>query len=152
MDLGVYPITILVGLFGIPNHCSYLCNKFANGIDVSGVITLKYPDFIAVATVAKDTTGLNFMTFNGDKAYLKADKAPSSVSQVLLVEKDKSTELGSIQQPLTMSYEIKDFYEVIVNHDDQRYLQWMNVTEMAFKVLDDCRRQASLVFTADGVK
>ncbi len=152
MDLGVYPITLCVGTFGSPQSVTYQCNKYSNGIDLSGVITLRYDGFIAEASIAKDSTGLNFMSIGGDKAHIQAEKSPSMLSQILLVESNKSTELGSMQDELTMVYEIKDFYQVIMNQDNHKYEEWMAITEKTILVLDECRKHANIVFKADGVK
>jgi predicted dehydrogenase len=152
MDLGIYPISICMGLFGKPKDVDYLCNKFSNGIDVNGVITMSYPDFIVVATIAKDSTGLNFMTFSGDQAHVLVDKAPSLISSIVLVEKDKSTELAHSQDSSPMVYEIKDFYEVITQKDTLRYDTWMKLTSDAFEVVDTCRKKADIIFTADREK
>jgi len=149
MDLGVYPISILVGLFGSPKSSTYLCNKYSNGIDVSGILTFQYPDFIAVATIAKDSTGLNFITLSGDEGHIFVDKAPSMISNVTLVKKDKTTQLGQTQDALLMKYEIKDFYELIMKNDWETYRQWMDLTEQVMEVLDDCRHQSLLIFPAD---
>lgn len=150
MDLGVYPITLMIGLFGSPKNVQYVCQKYINGIDVSGVLTFTYPEFVAAAVVAKDSTGLNFMTFSGDKGHLLIEKAPSLINSITFVEKDKSTPLGLPQDPQSMVYEIKDFHEVIVDHDEVRYQQWMDVTRQVFDVMDKCRKSANLVFAADG--
>lgn len=152
MDLGIYPITICIGAFGSPLSVTYTCNKYTNGIDLSGVITMTYDGFIAVASIAKDSTGLNFMSIGGDRAHLQAEKSPSQLAQIKLVEPDKSTELGFPQDELSMVYEIKDFYNVIMDQDDHRYEEWMAITEKAILVLDACRKHANLVFKADGVK
>jgi predicted dehydrogenase len=149
MDLGIYPISICVGLFGKPKEVSYLCHKFSNGIDLNGVITMSYPDFIVIATIAKDSTGLNFMTFSGDKGHILVDKTPSLISSIAFVEKDKTTELAYPQDASPMIYEIKDFYEVITQKDTKRYEAWMKLTSDAFEVVDLCRKKADLVFTTD---
>lgn len=150
MDLGVYPISVFIGLFGAPTAVSYQCGKYTNGIDLHGVLTLTYPTFMAVSVLAKDSAGVNFSTFSGDTAWIHADKAPSQLTQVTLFEKDKTTLLSGEQDTQTMVYEIKDFYEVIVNHDDQRYNEYTTVTRQVFEVMDECRRQVGLVFPADG--
>jgi len=150
MDLGVYPISLLTGLFGKPTDVNYTAQKYANGVDVSGVLTFSYAGFVAAAVVAKDSTGLNFMTFSGDKGHLLVEKAPSLIDRILFVEKDKTTELGIRQDAAPMVYEIKAFYEVIVTHDDRRYMTWMDSTRTVFEVMDKCREKADLVFAADG--
>lgn len=152
MDLGVYPISLLVGLFGTPDQVSYRCGKYLNGIDVHGVLTFIYPSFMAVAVIAKDSAGLSFATFSGDLGHLQIDKTPSLLTQIQLIEKDKRTELGKTQEPKSMVYELKDFYDVIADHDDKRYDAWMNLTQKVIEVMDECRKQADLVFPADGEK
>ena len=41
MDLGVYNVSYVVGLFGAPNKVHYAAN-IARGIDTSGVLTMEY--------------------------------------------------------------------------------------------------------------
>ena len=53
MDLNVYNIHAIVGLFGKPWEVKYEANM-ERGIDTSGVVTLDYGDFKAVAIGAKD--------------------------------------------------------------------------------------------------
>lgn len=150
MDLGVYPISILVGLFGSPKKAQYTCHKYLNGIDVSGVITFTYDTFLAVATIAKDSPGLNFSTFAGDKGYLLVEKSPSIVSSLKLIEKESTTDLSVAQDPLIMSHEIRDFYQTIIHQDDSRYDAWCTITSQVMTLLDTCRKSADLVFAADG--
>ena len=53
MDLGLYNLHYLIGLFGAPERVSYLANV-ERGIDTSGVTTLDYGAFKAVSVAAKD--------------------------------------------------------------------------------------------------
>ena len=53
MDLGVYNVSYIVGLFGEPNKAVYAAN-IERSIDTSGVLTLDYSGFKAVSIAAKD--------------------------------------------------------------------------------------------------
>ena len=55
MDLGVYNVSYVVGLFGAPNKVHYAAN-IARGIDTSGVLTMEYRSFKAVSINAKDSS------------------------------------------------------------------------------------------------
>ena len=44
MDLNIYNIHLLAGLFGMPQHVHYMANM-ARGVDTSGILTLDYGDF-----------------------------------------------------------------------------------------------------------
>ncbi len=149
MDLGVYPISVLVGLFGAPQSVKYTCSTYTNGIDLNGAITLTYPTFIANATIAKDSTGLNFTVFGGDSGYLHLDKAPSQLMSVTLNQGGVLTELGEHQEGLSMVYEIKDFFGVLHGDRPERYTEWMALTRTVMAVMDECRHQVGLTFPAD---
>ena len=49
MDLGVYNVSYVVGLFGSPNKVHYAAN-ITRGIDTSGVLTMEYRSFKAVSS------------------------------------------------------------------------------------------------------
>ena len=53
MDLNVYNISYIVGLFGEPNQVHYTANV-ERGIDTSGILTMEYNSFRAVSIAAKD--------------------------------------------------------------------------------------------------
>lgn len=53
MDLNVYNISYIVGLFGEPNQVHYTAN-IERGIDTSGILTMEYNSFRAVSIAAKD--------------------------------------------------------------------------------------------------
>ena len=149
MDLGVYPISVLVGLFGAPQSVKYTCSTYTNGIDLNGAITLTYPTFIANATIAKDSTGLNFTVFGGDQGYIHLDKAPSQLMSVTLNQGGVLTELGVHQESLSMIYEIADFAQVLRGEGVERVDAWMEITRSAISVMDACRQQVGLHFPAD---
>lgn len=53
MDLNIYNIHFMVGLFGMPKSVQYHAN-IQRGVDTSGILTLDYGDFKAVSIAAKD--------------------------------------------------------------------------------------------------
>lgn len=55
MDLNIYNIYFLVGLFGMPKSVKYVSN-IQRGIDTSSMLILDYGDFKAVLIAAKDCT------------------------------------------------------------------------------------------------
>ena len=69
MDLGVYNVSYVVGLFGAPNKVHYAAN-IARGIDTSGVLTMEYRSFKAVSINAKDSSSPARYIIQGTKGYL----------------------------------------------------------------------------------
>lgn len=77
MDLNVYNIHFVVGLFGEPEKVQYFPN-IQRGIDTSGVLVLCYEDFTCTLTAAKDCGAPLRITIQGDKGCIMSDCAPNS--------------------------------------------------------------------------
>lgn len=44
-DINIYNLHFVLNLFGVPQSVSYSANKHPNGIDTSGVLVMKYPNY-----------------------------------------------------------------------------------------------------------
>lgn len=77
MDLNVYNIHFVLGLFGKPNKISYLANV-ERGIDVSGVLMMNYDTFQCVCIAAKDCQSPVSINIQGDEGYIHTD-VPANV-------------------------------------------------------------------------
>lgn len=53
-DMGIYCIHTMLDLLGKPEEVSYEAEYEENGVDMSGTVTAKYPDFICKLSTAKD--------------------------------------------------------------------------------------------------
>ena len=94
MDLNVYNIHFIAGLFGEPEEVSYQAN-IVKGIDTSGILTLKYKDFQAVAIGAKDCKAPVLSTIQGDQGSLQIHKP---VNHLLYHEGDDLRRSGAVCQ------------------------------------------------------
>ncbi|MCL2559429.1 MAG: Gfo/Idh/MocA family oxidoreductase [Turicibacter sp.] len=77
MDLNVYNVHFIVGIFGKPTDFRYIANV-EKGVDTSGILTLEYPTFKCVAIAAKDCASPVAVNVQGDKGYLHSSK-PANV-------------------------------------------------------------------------
>lgn len=149
MDLGVYPLGLSIALFGKPDSLHYECNKYVNGVDLSGVITLKYPDKVIANIIAKDSRGQNFTYISGEKGAIVIPEQASRLVSVQLVTPKETVELGVEQDRNAMVHEIQAFAEIIKNNDWKVYQSHMDNTELLMSCLDELRNQANIVFKAD---
>ena len=74
MDLAVYNVSYIVGLFGEPQQVHYAANV-EKGIDTSGILTMDYRSFEAVSIAAKDCAARPGMSSRGRGA-ICCKKAP----------------------------------------------------------------------------
>lgn len=149
MDLGVYPATLAVCLFGAPQQVAYQAIKHANGIDLSGVLTLTYPDLLVNCVIGKHSAGLNLTLVSGEKGAIEIPLQPSRLVEVTLNKGLTKTQIGVEQNANAMYHEIDDFADVIQQNDWDRYLEWMAVTEKVLTILDEARRHIQLRFPSD---
>ena len=75
MDLGVYNVSYIVGLFGEPNKAVYAANMERN-IDTSGVLMMDYSGFKAVSLAAKDCAAPARCIIQGTKGYILQKSTP----------------------------------------------------------------------------
>ena len=76
MDLGVYNVSYIVGLFGEPNKAVYAANMERN-IDTSGVLMMDYSGFKAVSLAAKDCAAPARCIIQGTKGYILQKSTPN---------------------------------------------------------------------------
>ncbi len=91
MDLNVYNIHYVMGLFGKPESISYYPNMERN-IDTSGVLMMLYPDFLAVCTAAKDCNGDSGGVIQGTDGFIRTSIAPNAVGDAVLQLRDGTAE------------------------------------------------------------
>ena len=149
MDLGVYPLGLCIALFGKPESIHYDCNKYVNGIDLSGILTLKYPDNVAACVIGKDSRGQNFTYISGEKGAIVIPEQPSRLVNVQVVTPQETRNVGVEQAQNAMVDEIKAFASILKNNDWNTYQSHVNNTEILMTCLDDARKQTKIVFKAD---
>ena len=79
MDLNVYNIHFVVGLFGMPKKVQYYSNLAENGVDTSGILIMEYPNFQAVCTAAKDSSSDPFVIIQGEEGTIVYPERPGYV-------------------------------------------------------------------------
>ena len=91
MDLGLYNLHYVLGLFGKPENAKYYANIERN-IDTSGVLMIEYKNFNAMCVCAKDSEGKRIGVIQGNEGKITSEEAPSLVGKVTLEMYDGTTE------------------------------------------------------------
>lgn len=115
MDLNIYNIHLLVALFGKPDTISYIANLYENGVDVSGSLSVQYPNLIGNLIAAKDSMGKNYVNIQGDKGYIYVESSSSMLSKVEITLKGVDTIIYNEQTYPTHYYEFATFEEIMKN-------------------------------------
>lgn len=148
MDLNCYNISFAVGLFGLPQESTYICNKI-NGIDTSGTVILKYKDFIVNCIANKDSDSKHFIEICGENGFIFSDCTTSQIDRYeihLNGGKVKEVNLKEINPFVPM---LKDFKGIYENNDTYKYDHYMKYTLMEMKLLDELRRKVNIKYDGE---
>lgn len=152
MDLNVYNVHFIVGLFGEPTDVQYYPNIERN-IDTSGVLVLKYPTFTATLVAAKDCASPLLNTIQGNQGCIYS-------SSPLFTLTDFSYQLNK-QEPLhydltdkqhRMKPEFIKFAELIDTKNTQEADKYLTHSLTVSKVCNLARNSANIVFPDDSAE
>lgn len=148
MDLNVYNIHAIVGLFGKPERVQYFANV-EKGIDTSGILLMDYGTFKAVTIGAKDCKAPVVSTLQGDKGYIRISIPVNQVKEYELNDNDGHSEVISFEEEHRLYYEFVEFIKMIDGGDYERAEAMLTVSKNVSQVMEEARKQEGIVFRND---
>jgi predicted dehydrogenase len=149
MDINYYNLRFLLDLFGEPKEARYFPNLAENGIDISGVLILKYPEFIAEAVGAKDSRSENMAQIQGEKGYIVVPKESSRCISVKVVSPIGEETFNEQTEDNVLVYEMRDFAEIYRTKDVAKRDRLMDMTCRAMKWLERARKDGGVFFEGE---
>ena len=145
MDLNIYNIYFVVGLFGDPKAVHYYPNRHANGIDTSGILILEYPDFVCQCTAAKDCSAHNSAQIIGTEGSILIESSTSRCQKLIVTQKGKeSYTSGSSDTPWW--FEVLNISNFLIVPEDSIKEGRIRAMRSAVAVLEAARKDAHLDF------
>lgn len=148
MDLNIYNLHFVMGLFGVPTKAVYHPLKSENGIDLSGSLVLTYPEFIAVCNAAKNVQANNYGTVYGEKGFIHVNDSVSTISSFDLVLEEEVT-FNEQKEENGMVYELENFINIINTNNQEKYNNLNAHSLSVYKVLHQARIESGITFEAD---
>lgn len=143
MDINIYNIHFVVGLFGKPEKVQYLAN-IERDIDTSGILVLDYGAFKAVCIGAKDSTAQIRSVIQGTDGSIEVLGATNEMPRY---ERRSKTEIEAVNANLDkhrMYQEFEKFTEVIDQKDLAFALEQLNHSLTVMQVVDQALERANL--------
>lgn len=148
MDINVYNIHYLLGLFGKPNAFAYYPN-IENEVDTSGLLTMQYDTFKVSSMGAKDCGGPCQCIIYGTKGYI-AQYTPANVCGAVTLHLNDGTEETFNREPDSrFEGEFKFFKETIESGDYMTCYKQLAHSLEVINLLTKARLKAGIVFPAD---
>ncbi len=149
MDLNLYNLHFVMGLFGEPNEVKYYPNM-ERGIDTSGALIMKYDGFVADCTAAKDCAAPFSFVIQGTEGYISTKFPPNLIGEVTIHLNDKTEEKfddGMFMNRLIP--EFKFFIDCINRNDSDAFLKTLDESLAVSKIQTKARVEAGIIFPAD---
>lgn len=145
MDINLYNIHFIVGLFGSPKNVCYFANRHETGVDTSGILLLEYEDFLCQCTGAKDSAARNGVQIVGENGYMEITPSASNCQTVEL--NIRGQEKVVVQLPENpWYYEVQDLGRLVAARDYEYSYQSLETTHKVVAVLEKARQYAGFGF------
>ena len=138
MDLNVYNIHFVVGLFGLPKKVQYYPNLAEKGVDTSGRVIMEYPDFQAVCTAAKDSTSDPFVIIQAEDGTIVYPERPGYVRYGERYDRltNLTEEIDVVVEDDPMKNEFLYIQEIIDTKNIEQMNAWLEKSTMTVAVLE----------------
>lgn len=149
MDLNLYNLHFVMGLFGRPDSFRYYAN-IERGIDTSGTLIMQYPGFLAACTAAKDCSAPYSFVIEGTEGYIATQYPPNLMGAVTLHRRDKTEERFDDGMAMNrMIPEFAFFIDCIDRRDHSACMRRLEASVAVSEVQTKARLEAGIVFPAD---
>ncbi len=164
-DINIYNLHFVCGLFGFPKEVHYFPNLWENGIDVSGILILRYDDFVCELVGCKDSASECNVVVQGDLGYLKVNSQSSLISDFDITNlKDRSvthyslqgskaegldrrSDFASVMAFNPMGYELMDFRDIFEAKDYEKCYELLDYSVHVMEVYEKARESGGVHFT-----
>ena len=149
MDLNIYNIHYVVGLFGKPKNIEYYPN-IERGIDTSGILLLDYGTFKCICIGAKDCKAPIANNIQGDAGCIYQD-TPANVCKrfEILMNDGTSSLINENNYDHRMVNEFIEFADMIKNNNIEKCYQMLEHSLIVSEVQTIARSKSGIIFPAD---
>ena len=149
MDLGVYCVAFVVGLFGKPNKILSTASLVETGADVAGTSIYDYGNFVASLSYSKVCDANPLCEICGELGTIRVDH-PSLLNSVTFTDRlAKTTTNIGVEQKNNFYYEISEMIQQIKSGKKEANSVPLQLSNDIHEVLTEMRRQSGIVFPAD---
>lgn len=143
LDLNVYNIHFVTGLFGEPQSVHYYPNM-ERGVDTSGILILEYPSFKCSCIAAKDCGAPLSINIQGDKGCIFSHSNAGRFEEFSYQEnKKESVHYALVDTQRSVFYdELRAFTDYWVRDDRAEFQKRLEQSLIVMKVLDRAREIA----------
>lgn len=149
MDIGIYLVQPLIGLFGSPEVINAMSLKLKNGIDGMGSVIAQYEDKLAHLDYSKITSSTLASQIQGENGEMIISEISNPRNVIIKYNNGKKEELEIDPCDNNMYYEVGYFMDMIVGKKSPKI--YNNISKLSIKLMDQVRKQTGICFEADEI-
>lgn len=138
-DLGVYPITLAVLLFGEPKEVTSHSMVLETGADATTTSTLVYDNFFVNCNYSKISNTYSYNEIQGESNALLLSHV-THLDKIIYKDDNKEEVLLDKSIDDDMKFEIKAIMDIVKKKDNEEFLRLYKITEAVTKICDKIRR------------
>lgn len=147
VDLGVYPLAAAIELFGKPEDATYYPVIIKTGVDGSGTLVLRYPNFNCTILCSKISTSYNPSEIQGEEGTFTIEDI-GAFTNVKLIASEEST-ISTSPLHSDMYYEVESFVSIMESNDRERYQALLKNSEYVLEITEKVRRDNGIIYKSD---
>lgn len=141
MDINIYNLHFIAGLFGEPKSVNYFANMQSN-IDTSGMMVLDYGDFKCVCIGAKDCNAPTTSLIQGDKGHMHITLPVNQMNGYKVsLNNSGSAQFTYDPHEHRLLYEFQAFIRIIEMLDYQAAARLLEVSTIAARMIERGKKQ-----------
>jgi predicted dehydrogenase len=145
MDINLYNIHFVAGLFGKPENLHYFPNVYENGVDTSGSLVLQYPGFTCLCVGAKDSAAENGVQIIGQNGYIKVTPSSSNCASLeVCIRGQEPQRFDYPENP--WYYEVQSLSSLMGAQDYDACYTSLDTTQIVVEILEKARKSGNLTF------
>lgn len=154
MDINFYNVYLNIALFGLPLEAIYYPNLFElpdgkSFTDTSGIMILKYGDFVSTNTGAKDSSGINYFQIEGEKGYIYVTDGSNGLREIRVVVDGKEEIFNQQDNPDRWFYEIQSIVPLMLECNVNEMKNRFRITMETVRVIENARKAAGIIYPGD---
>lgn len=145
MDINLYNVHFVAGLFGKPQNLHYFPNLHQNGVDTSGSLVLEYPDFTCLCIGAKDSAADNHVQIVGQSGYMKLGPSASNCATLEVCIRGQEPQ-RFVYPENPWYYEVQSLGSLVGAQDYEACYAALETTQVVVEILEKARKSGNLGF------
>lgn len=133
-DIGIYPLSMALSLFGEPESLDSRSVFLENGFEGEGALTLGYPDKLVTVTYSKISDGVTPSVIEGEDGSIIINKVSAPTSVTLKLRGEAPHLIAKAATEENMHHEITSFRDMCEGIRDHK--PYLDVTELQQKIVD----------------